>query len=133
MTEAITQKMYEIAKDLDELNARGKVKKFSKEKGYAKVYQIKKGCSIWVHLLKDGRLIIDLLVMEAASNAYPDDVNRSIQRFQSFFNNATKYEEFKTAIDERNAERYFVEISDEKLDNILELLRKIKLSFHDLI
>jgi len=54
--------MYEIAKYLGELNAKDKVKKFGGEKGYAKVYQIIPGCSIFVHHSSDDSLVIDLQI-----------------------------------------------------------------------
>jgi hypothetical protein len=62
MTDTIKQKMKQISEDLGELNRQGKVKRFGGEKGYAKVYQIIPGCSIFVHHSSDDSLVIDLQI-----------------------------------------------------------------------
>ncbi|GAB4174097.1 MAG: hypothetical protein Tsb0017_11610 [Geothermobacteraceae bacterium] len=82
----IEQKMYNIASHLNELNSAGKVKGFQgNEKGYAKVHQIKSGCSIWVHHLIDDRLIIDLLISPNAQKNHSEKCKTSKEIFNSFF------------------------------------------------
>ncbi|OQY11496.1 MAG: hypothetical protein B6I30_06635 [Desulfobacteraceae bacterium 4572_187] len=132
MTDTINYKMYEISKYLGELNAKGKIKKFAREKGYAKVLQIRRGCSIWVHHLNDDRLIIDLQITKAAGNRYPDYVAGSVELFEDFFKNATDSEGWQHPIDERNAQRYLVDVSKKPLDDILNTLRKIRERFSNL-
>ncbi len=53
MIETIAGKMYFAAKKVNDLNDFGKVKAFSSnEKGYARIFLIKRGCAIWIHHLK---------------------------------------------------------------------------------
>jgi hypothetical protein len=133
MSEETRCKMYEIAKYLGELNAKDKVKKFGGEKGYAKVYQIIPGCSIWVHHLSNDRLIIDLQIGEAASDKFSEEgLNGEaelIKKFKNFFNNEVSQETFYHPLDGSGAVRYYKNISDEPLNSILERLQELEQNF----
>ncbi len=127
----VSDKMYHIAKELDELNKDGKVKGFSgNEKGYAKVLQIVRGCSLWVHHEKDDRLLLDLVVSPAAKRAFPTKCDKSIDKFKELFGFSLKKSNWKHSIDNHNDhERYYVVITELDLETIIELITKIKTDF----
>ena len=78
--------MYQIAHYLGELNKKEEVKANRKnECGYAKVVEIKRGCSIWVHHELDDALVIDLLISPTAQEKHGDLSDLTIRRFDSFF------------------------------------------------
>lgn len=126
MADSNEVKMYEIAKFLGELNAMGEVKGFSgNEKGYAKILQIKRGCSIWIHHLQDDSLVLDLMVSENASYRHPDITSVEIEKFKQFFKNDLNMGLWEHSIDENRAERYFIDIGIMETDEIKKLINRI--------
>lgn len=126
--------MYEIAKYLDELNAKKQVKYNSKhEKGYAKIQQIRSGCDVWFHHLLDDRLIIDLMISEAARRKFGDIADRAIETFKEFFNYIANVESWQHALDGRNYERYFIDVSKVPSDDLKKVMDKIREKFSYLI
>ena len=89
----IQEKMFKIAKHLDELNPKGEVKcRRQNNYGHAKVYQFIPGCSIWVHHMFNNTLLLDLLITPFAQNE-PTDCNPAIKKFNSFFEIVPKTDE----------------------------------------
>lgn len=130
MFELNEKKMFAIAESLNELNDRGEVKGFSgNERGYAKVLEIKRGCVIWVHHLNDDRLIIDLMVSEAAAGRYSEITTIAISRFKDFFNFMFAKESWKHSMGSNNSERYYIDVSEIQLEEILKIVNKIRLNF----
>ena len=128
MQQTPSEIMYEIAKYLDELNAKGQVKRNSShEKGYAKIQQIRRGCDVWFHHLLDDGLIIDLMISEAARRDYNEAAIKSISVFK--FNHKENVESWEHALDGRNYERYFVDVSRFSLDNLKKVTDQIKERF----
>lgn len=130
MGRSIEDKMYQVAEYLNELNDRGQVKGFSgNERGYAKVKEIKRGCAIWVHHLNDDRLIIDLMVSVTAAEKFPEITSEAISKFKDFFNYMFEKESWKHSVNENNAERYYVEVSELQTEEIEKILSKIRSEF----
>jgi len=120
--------MHEIAEYLDELNAKGRVKRNPRnEKGYAKIQQIRRGCDVWFHHLLDDRLIIDLMISEAARRDHNEAADKSISVFK--FNYKENVESWQHALDGRNYERYFVDVSRFSLDNLKKVTDQIRERF----
>ena len=72
MTISNELKMYRVAKELNDLNQKGKVKSFTaNSKGYSKILGIERGCAIWFQHQNDDTLTIDLLISKPAENKYP--------------------------------------------------------------
>lgn len=127
MFSSTEEKMLSIAKNLNQLNKQGKVKSFQgNEKGYAKVIEIKRGCSIWVHHLKDDRLIIDLMISESAQSKYPEISRETINKFKDCVNCFTEEEPWQHSIDTKvNAKRYYVDVTKFSIDRILVILNNM--------
>ena len=125
------EKMFQVAESLGQLNANGQVKCFSvNEKGYARVLDIIRGCSICVHHLHDNTLIINLSVTPTAQRLYAEIVKNAILIFKNSFNIPVLKKEWNHAIDDNNsAEMYYVDVSDMSLDKIQEKLGQIKTNF----
>ncbi|MDO8312630.1 MAG: hypothetical protein Q7T25_11890 [Sideroxyarcus sp.] len=85
MTQALAQKMYLIAKQVNDLNAKGKVKaQTGNEKGYAKLFSINSGCRVWAHHTRDEKLIVDLMFTESAEDKNPIVVKGAVATFAQF-------------------------------------------------
>jgi len=126
MTEEMVSKMFKIAEHLRELNSAQKVKRFGNDKGHAKVFQIRPGCSVWTHHLKNNRLIIDLMITRSARQRYPEVAMISVDMFKEFFHDKVDFERWHRHIDDLEAERYFVDIGEDTLEDIFKTLDKIK-------
>jgi len=124
---AIAEKMHSIAEELGELSAYGKVKCFSgNEKGYAKILQIKPGCSIWAHYTLDDELIIDLIATETAQVKYPDIVKETTAKFRSFFHQETIAESWQHSIDIKNkGMQHYFPITETPLDQIFQIIEEL--------
>lgn len=82
----LKEKIHSIAEQLGELNSKGQVKSFNgNENGYAKIFQIYKGCSIWVHYFKNEKLVLDLMVSRAAKEKKPKVCSDSVKIFKEYF------------------------------------------------
>jgi hypothetical protein len=132
MTSSIESKMYSIAKYLDELNPDGKVKGFKgNEKGYAKILEIKRGCALWVHHLKDDRMIIDLMITDAAGNKYPEIAKQVKEKFEDFFNYMSNDESWVHSMNTTDALRFYVDITNLQFDEIVKVIVKLKSEFEN--
>jgi hypothetical protein len=131
MTDETNAKMYKIANNLNQLT-KDKVKKFPPDKGYAKVHQIRPGCSIWTHHLEDDRLIIDLMITEKARQKFDKIATKSVDVFKNFFPDKVAFEEWHHPIDGHNAERYFVNISEDAIEEVLKILHQLRDKFSNL-
>ncbi|MBV5339172.1 MAG: hypothetical protein J0665_06380 [Deltaproteobacteria bacterium] len=126
-----SEKLYQIAKHLNELNSKGKVKGFSgNENGYAKIFQVIRGCSIWIHLEKNNDLIIDLMISPTALEQHLTKCDLSIKKFTEYFQFKVKNSEWKHSIDKQyEHDRYLVSVSDLLVEEILKHIEKLKKKF----
>lgn len=128
MDPIIADKMFTIAHYLKELNNQNKVKAYKKnEYGYAKVVNIKKGCSIWVHHTLENRLIIDLLISPAARRNNGELCQAAVRQFGGFFHEEPKQIPWSHA-DKPDIihERHLVDITSEKNSEIFNTLNAIQ-------
>lgn len=134
MASSIESKMFSIAKYLDELNPDGNVKGFKgNEKGYAKILEIKRGCALWVHHLKDDRMIIDLMITDAAGNKYPEIAKQMKEKFEDFFNYLSNDVPWMHSMNTTDALRIYVDITKLQFDEILKVIEKIKSEFENIL
>lgn len=85
MTQALARKMHLIARQVNDLNSKGKVKaQTGNEKGYAKLFSINNGCRVWAHHTLDDKLIVDLMFTESAEDKHPDVVKAAVATFERF-------------------------------------------------
>lgn len=134
MTETVAEKMYLTAKKVDDLNVNGRVKAFSSnEKGYARIFVIKRGCAIWMHQTKDDRLTISLMITEAMASKFPVTEHAAIKRFESFAGNRMKLEEFEHSINkcDKRLKRY-VEVTNSTFDEIATMVEEVLTTFSDI-
>ena len=124
----LSEKLHSIAKSLKDLNNDGKVKgRKGNEHGYAKIHEIKPGCSIWIHHWHDNRLAIDLLISQPALNRYPSECKSSIKLFNVLFKEKVETKPWSHH-DGRGKEHetYFIDVSNNNENEILELIDLIK-------
>jgi len=126
-------KMFEIASHLSELNNDGKVKAFrGSEKGYAKVIEICRGCSIFVHHEKNDDLIIDLLVSHHAKEKKPPLCGNTIKKFKEFFGDLCKISmsNWSHPINtQKDHERYYVDVNGKNTSEIIFIIERLKKEF----
>ena len=128
MDPIIADKMYTIAYYLKELNSQNKVKAYRKnEYGYAKVVNIKKGCSIWVHHTLENTLIIDLLISPAARKNYGELCQAAVRQFGGFFDKSPLQSQWSHA-DKPGVihDRYAVDFTSERNSEIFNTLNAIQ-------
>lgn len=129
MDTLIADRMFRIAKYLDDLNSKNKVKnrKENDQYGYAKVVEIKRGCSIWVHHLINNNLIIDLQISPTAQSKYNGACVSAIRDFDNFFDQ-TPVESpwFHARKPDEEHTRYLIDITTKNDEEIFNLLNKIK-------
>lgn len=131
MIESISSKLYLAAKKVNDLNKSGNVKGFSgNENGYAKIAQIKPGCAIWIHHLKNDQLIIDLLISETAANRYPLETNTALEKFKNFSGDKFKSAEFEHSINQNSkSDRFYIDVTTHTFDQIAVIIDKLSIIF----
>ena len=121
-------KMYNIAKHYNELNDKGNVKASkANEKGYARIKDITRGCTLVVVHRKDSQIIINLLVTTAAKKREETLCNRTIEVFKSHFGSAVKYNkrlDLRGSDDVRDS--YFVDVTNKNLSAVLNMVDEVK-------
>ena len=124
-------KLFEVAKHLHDLNKNGQVKGFSSnENGYAKIIQLCRGCSIWVHHEKNDELIIDLLISPSAKEKQSDLCRDVVRKFQEFFDFTSKKSNWNHSIDTHNDhDRYYVVVTNKEPVEIIYIVETIKKKF----
>ena len=124
-------KLHELAKHLNDLNKYGQVKGFQgNENGYAKIVQICRGCSVWFHNEKNGKLIIDLLISPSAQSTHPQKCNKAVEIFKDLFSFSVDNSKWSHSIDSRNEHaRYFIDVSGIEVDELIKMADKIKKIF----
>lgn len=131
MTLNLSEKLLSIAEHLNELNLSGKVKgNKSHEYGYAKIYQVKPGCSFWIHHWNDDRLLIDLLISETAKDRYPLESKETEKIFKELFfenveNTVWRHSDGKG----QKHDHYYIDVGNDKIEDIKTKISKIKKSF----
>src|SRR4030042_3192087 len=123
-----SEKLYLVANHLNELNSNGKVKCFSgNENGYAKIKQIVRGCSLWLHHEKNGELIIDLMISPSVLEKKPLECEESLRLFKEYFGFSVKYSEWQHSLDKhKKYDRYYVVISGLRVEEIINHTKKLK-------
>ncbi len=135
----IHDKMYEIAKYLDDLNAHGSVKATQgSEYGYARIGDIKSGLTLFIFHDLRNRLTISLLITKAAGNNYTDQVRKAIQAFKKYHaerfcaNVDLEPQKWVNAIgntDERT--HYSIDVTDKGVEAIKEEIVTLRNSFKE--
>lgn len=125
--------MYLIAKQVNDLNSKGKVKAMAgNEKGYAKLVSVNNGCRVWAHHTRDEKLIIDLMFTESAEGKHPDVVKAAVAKFERFAKDSgyqVSQSQWKHSIEKSKKTQYFFEITTVGDDAILKLVDKVRIAF----
>lgn len=121
-------KMYNIAKHYTDLNDKGSVKASkANEKGYARIKDITRGCTLVVVHRKDNQIIINLLVTAAAKKREETLCNRAIEVFKSHFGSAVEYvkrPDLRGSDDVRDS--YFVNVTNKNLSVVINMVNEVK-------
>ena len=125
--------MHLIAKHVNDLNAKGKVKaQTGNEKGYAKLFSINSGCRVWAHHTRDDKLIIDLMFTKSAEDKHPNVVKAAVATFERFANDSG-YQisriPWEHSIDKSERTRDFFEITTAEDDVIMDIVDKVMIAF----
>lgn len=133
MTQAIARKMYLIAKHVNDLNSKGKVKaQTGNEKGYAKLFSINNGCRVWAHHTRDDTLIVDLMFTKSAEDKHPEAVKAAVATFERFAKDSgylVSNRPWEHSIDKSERNQYFFEITTVGDEAIAELVDKVRSIF----
>lgn len=133
MTEALALKMHLIAKQVNDLNSKGKVKaQTGNEKGYAKLFSINNGCRVWAHHTRDDKLIVDLMFTKSEKNKHPEVVDAAVATFERFAKdsgNLVSHRTWQHSIDKSERQQNYFEITSLSDDAIAELVAKVRNAF----
>lgn len=120
-------KMYQVAKYFGDLNSRGKVKGFSaNEKGYARVRDIIRGCTLLVLHTNDGELMVNLLVTSTALSRYEATCQRAVKTFKSFLGTDVKQRKWSHALGNDERDQYSIDVTNRDLPEIFKLVEELK-------
>lgn len=121
-------KMYFIAKRYNYLNDKGKVKAIrGNEKGYAKIKDIVRGCSLFVHYMNNDHLIINLLVSPAAKTRYEIVCNKAVDAFKKHFQSDVQSTPWENSMGGGNMyDRYIVDVTKKDLPEILIMIEEVR-------
>lgn len=124
----IEDKMYFIAKRYNYLNDKGKVKaKRCNEKGYAKIKDIVRGCSLFVHHMNDDQLIINLLVSTAAKTRYEIVCNKAVDVFKKHFQSDVSCTLWENSLGGGYVyDRYIVDVTNKDLPELLTMIEDVR-------
>ena len=126
-------KMYYIAKHYNWLNDKGNVKAIKgNEKGYAKIKDIVRGCSLCVHHLNNGQLIINLLISFTAKSRYEVACSKAVDVFKNHFQSEVKNSTWESSMgDGRVYDRYFVDVTNSDLPEIVKMIEEVRNKLSD--
>ena len=121
-------KMFFIAKQYNQLNAKGKVKGFQgNEKGYARIMEIVRGGGLHVHHMINGQLIINLMLSEVARARYKVVCNKAVDTFNNFFKSEVNTSKWESSVkDGRMYDRYSVDVTYKDLPELLTTIDGIR-------
>lgn len=121
------EELFKIAEYLGDLNDQGGIKGFcGNEKGYAKIIQICKGCSIWVHRELDDKLIINLLISPSAKENYPYECKVAVEDFYEIFSPNVNKSKWVHATDKNiEHDRYIFDVTDKSSADIISSIDEI--------
>ena len=121
-------KMYAIAKHYNYLNDKGNVKAIKgNEKGYAKIKDITRGCSLFVHHWNDDRLVINLLISPAAKTRYKLLCKKAVEVFKSHFQSDVQSMKWVNSMGvKKEYDRYYVDVTRKSLPELLEMVEDIR-------
>lgn len=124
----IEGKMYFIAKRYNYLNDKGKVKaRRGNEKGYAKIKDIVRGCSLFVHHMNNDHLIINLLVSPAAKTRYEIVCNKAVDAFKKHFQSDVQSTPWEHSMGGGNVyDRYIVDVTKKDLPELLIMIEEVR-------
>ena len=120
--------LYEVAKELGDLNEKGQVKGFSaNEKGYLTAITVTSGCRVYVCCTHSDRLKLYMTVTRSALNKDFESVTVAVDKFNDFFDHRTKACTFRHAFDLKDVRlMYEVDVTPFSAQTILSLLRDLK-------
>lgn len=124
----VEDKMYCIAKLYNYLNDKGKVKaKRCNEKGYAKIKDIVRGCSLFVHHMNDDQLIINLFVSTAAKTRYEILCNKAVDVFKKHFQSDVLCTSWENSLGGGYVyDRYIVDVTNKDLPVLLKMIEEVR-------
>lgn len=134
MTQDIARKMHLIARQVNDLNSKGKVKaQTGNEKGYAKLFSINNGCRVWAHHTRNNELIVDLMFTKSAEDKHPDVVKEAVATFARFAKDSgylvTRSPPWQHSIDKSERKQFFFEITTVGDEAIVDLVDKVRIAF----
>jgi len=122
-------KMYKIAKYLNDLNSSGEVKKGRQNNyGHATIKKIKTGCVIRVHHYFNNTILIDLLITQSALNKYPVECDNAIEKYLKFQPDVDENFRVPSRPEVRHV-KYAIDITTEPIEDILIKCNLIKEKF----
>lgn len=121
-------KMYSIAKHYHDLNDRGNVKASrANEKGYARIKDIARGCTLLVAHWNDDHLVINLLITTAAKKRDETICNKAVEVFKSHFGSSVQYLkrlDLRGSDDVRDS--YYVDVSNKDLSEVQKNIEEVR-------
>jgi hypothetical protein len=123
----VGNKMFAIARHYNSLNDKGEVKASrANEKGYARIKDIARGCTLFVHHWNDDKLVINLMITTAAKAKQESVCNQAIEALRSHFGSSLQH---LTRPDQRGSndvrDTYFVDVTDKNVNEIIATLDRI--------
>jgi len=121
-------KMYFIAKHFNWLNDKCRVKAINgNEQGYAKIKDIVRGCSLFVHHMNNGQLIINLLVSSAAKSRYEATCSKAVDVFKNHFQSDVVSTQWESSMGVgRVYDRYYVDVTNKQIPEILKMIDDVR-------
>lgn len=134
MTQDIERKMHLIARQVNDLNSKGKVKaQTGNEKGYAKLFSINNGCRVWAHHTLDDKLIVDLMFTKSAKDKHPEVVQAAVATFERFAKDSgylvSRSPPWQHSIDKSERTQFYFEITRVGDEAIVDLVDKVRIIF----
>lgn len=131
MNTSLYEKLYAIAEVINDLNSNGKVKGNPyHEYGYAKIHQVKRGCSFWIHHWNDDRLLIDLLISETAKKSYEKESFSTIESFKMLFPEKVMKTVWRHSDGKgKDHDHFYIDVSNDNFEEIMVKINKIKRSY----
>ena len=120
--------LYEVAKELGDLNEKGQVKGFSaNEQGYLTAISITPGCRVYLSCTHSDRLKLFLTVTRSAVNKTFEDAVEAVEKFNEFFDHRSKASIFRHSFDPEHVRfSYEVDLTTFSARTILSVIMDLK-------
>lgn len=122
------EKIYTITQHFNSLNGQGKIKSIiGSDGGYAKITEVVRGCSLFIHHINGIKLVIDLFVSPTAKSRHRASCKKAVATFMAHFQSQVQTCNWKNSnVDDKTYDLYIVNVTNVEIPNIIQMIEDVR-------